>query len=399
MAVEPDTMSGDRTPHASPALGSEADRAGSCLFLGKKSLTYEQLWERLLQKGLQAGSFTQETAAQAFTEQGYYRLRGYWSAREEGGRFTPGTTMDDIMAVAQFDRDISRFLLECIFDIEIALRETLSYTLSQRHGPYAASKREIFKNENFYADLEAKLTRELRQGRNCKLAFVEHFDEKGETLPIWAQVELMSFGTLSKIYRNIGDQKLARALAARFGLKIPMMANWLRYLTQLRNMCAHQDRLYNVMFAVRPALFREHKSLDTARLFPAFVVVFHMLDSISARRAAAARVRFGQIMDAYPAVDLQPVGFPTDWRRWVGAIWTPTAAKSGQEVRARRSNVGRKRKNKAALDEALYLYDTNQGTVAQIAQRTGVGHSTLYKYINLRKQGAYPRYDYALASL
>ncbi len=392
-------MSCDRTPHASPACSSEADRAGSCFSLGKTALPYDELCNRLLQKCLDFGSHTRESAKELLARQGYYRLRAYWITFESDGRFIAGTTLDDIVSVMSFDKDISRFILDCIFDIEIALRETLSYGLAQKHGAYVLSNSAIFKNHDFYLELQKTLSRELEQGRRYQIPFVEHYMKKDDPLPIWAFVGLMSFGTLSKIFRNIGEPDLARGLAAHFKLKIPLFASWLRYLTQLRNMCAHQDRLYNIMFAVRPALFREHKGLDTMRLFPAFIVIFRMLESIDAHKAAAARVRFGQIMDAYPTVDLRPVGFPDNWRDYVGNIYGPAASNNGDAIHQRRSNVGRKRKNQAALDEALYLYDTNQGTVAEIAERTGVGHSTLYKYIKLRKQGAYPRMDYAIVKL
>ena len=399
MTEEPDNMLLDRTPHASPVLGSEADRAGSCLFLAKKPLSYEELLLRIQNKGLDFGTYTKESAIALFKRYGYYRLRGYWITFEKSGKFIPGTTLDAIMDVVELDEELSRFLLDALLTIELALRETLSYELSQAHGAYPLKQAEIFRNDAFFQELQNTLTRELSQGVSCKLPYVMHYVRKNQELPIWALVGLMSFGTISKVFRNLSDMKVARNVSKRFNLNAHTMASWLRYLTQLRNMCAHQDRLYNIMFAVRPALFREHKGLDTLRLFPAFIVVFHMLESIDARYAASMRVRFGNIMNAHAQVDLRPIGFPTDWHRYIPDTRGPVLKKDRNGVRQRSSNAGRKRKNQAALEEALYLYDTNACTIAQIAERTGVGHSTLYKYINLRKQGVYPHCDYAVMAL
>ena len=92
----------DRTPHAYPAC-SEADHAGSCLSKDKISLTYSELWQHLLDKGLKPGSYDSDSAIALFKRYGFYRLRGYWTMFEQDGRFLPGTTMDDVMRVESFD--------------------------------------------------------------------------------------------------------------------------------------------------------------------------------------------------------------------------------------------------------------------------------------------------------
>ena len=54
-------------------------------------------------------------------------------------------------------------------------------------------------------------------------------------------------------------------------------------------------------------------------------------------------------------------------------------------ARARGRKGGRPRINEAALKKAVKLYDTRQYTLSEIKELTGIGRSTLYRYLAGRK--------------
>ena len=142
-------------------------------------------------------------------------------------------------------------------------------------------------------------------------------------------------------------------------------------------------------------MFSEHAGLDKHRLFPVFVVVFHLMDSIDSGEANALRASLGALVDSYSQVSLDPMGFPQNWKELLGI---PAAAQE-QRVRVRGREGGRPAVDPKALAAALYLYDMKDLTVVQIAQRTGVSQASIYKYVRARKQKRGASVEYALIPL
>lgn len=76
--------------------------------------------------------------------------------------------------------------------------------------------------------------------------FAKHYRTRGEPMPIWAAVEVMSLGATSKMYGLIADvEGVLKPLATRFDLKHSHAARTFRAMTVLRNVCAHHGRIWN----------------------------------------------------------------------------------------------------------------------------------------------------------
>ena len=372
-------INGDSTPHASPAHDSEADQAGSCFFPHKNPQSTRQLASHLIDKGLSAAS--EDELVTALELQGYYRLRGYWLTLEHDNRFLPGTKLDDILRIEAFDRDLSQYVFSVIAPIEICLRSQLSTVLSNHYGARALHCPNAFGSEENYRKMQSTLERETDQALSTRKPLVVHHIRKYGSLPTWAEMENASFGTLSKIYGNLGAPSVASEISAYFGVSPTHLKNWLRHLTQIRNICAHHDRLYNKMFTVHPRLFAEHRHLHAARLFPTFIVLFRLHDSLDPARCDLLRQELGRIIDTHATVDLGPIGFPENWRE----ILRIPEPREHDIVRPRGQQGGRPLKNAASIERALYKYDMRESSVAEIAKECGLSLSTLYKYIHLRE--------------
>lgn len=380
MLQEPDNILFDSTPHAYPACSSEADQAGSCFPPLKEPLSSEQLAHHLVDNGLTASSI--EELSRTLDMYGYYRLKGYCITLKEGKRFKKGVTLSDILEIESLNRNLAAYLLSAIATVEVSLRAQLVAVLGREYGSRALHCPQAFKDRRDFERLQATLERETQRAANSKKPLVLYNLEKYRRLPIWAEVENSSFGTLSRIFENLGDKKVATAIAKRFGTSWPYLQNWLRHLTQIRNICAHQDRLYNKLFTVNPRLYKEHRSLKANRLFPTFIVLFRLHEALDADRTNLLRQELGRIIDSHPTVDLKPIGFPANWRE---VLRIPDPDKRSL-VRPRGRNGGHPLKDASVIQQALYQYDMRQGTAAEIAKRCGLSLSTLYKYINQRKE-------------
>lgn len=73
--------------------------------------------------------------------------------------------------------------------------------------------------------------------------------------PVWKTLEVVSFGTLSKLFCLFKDNRLKKQVAREFGLpQYTYLESWIRCIIVLRNCCAHHARIWNRRFALKPQL-------------------------------------------------------------------------------------------------------------------------------------------------
>lgn len=196
---------------------------------------------------------------------GYYRLSGYsypYRVRQPGSRvradqFTAGTSLDQVVALYGFDRELKLLILDALERIEIAMRFRVGYTLGRR-GAYAHLSP---------TNLDGAFTRS-RSGRNSTYDtwlrktgaaqasshenFVEHFRTKYDgRLPVWVVTEILDFGSLSFLYAGLKrpdrdeiTHELGVSDMAGAG-DGAALRTWMQVLNYLRNVGGHHSRLWN----------------------------------------------------------------------------------------------------------------------------------------------------------
>ncbi len=142
--------------------------------------------------------------------------------------------------------------------------------------------------------------------------------------PIWAVSEIMSFGLLSKWFKNLRVNTVRKNIARMYGMHPDILQSCMQHFTVVRNNCAHHSRLWNRHFdRVAPSLPKQHPSLSTSQfaqghpLANSIVILLYLLDIISPNHDW--RQRFHQLVAAYPSVPLEDMGFPENWRELT--IW------------------------------------------------------------------------------
>ncbi|WP_081355126.1 Abi family protein [Corynebacterium diphtheriae] len=77
-------------------------------------------------------------------------------------------------------------------------------------------------------------------------SYVQHHIKKySDTLPVWAIVEYLSFGSLMQLLSYL-KTKDKRSVANKFGIRHPKeFVTFVRAIVYLRNKCAHGSRLFN----------------------------------------------------------------------------------------------------------------------------------------------------------
>lgn len=256
----------------------------------------------------------------------YYRLSAYgitYRDPSNSDRYKPGTTFDDIYRLYCFDSALRTILFPLIEEIEIQFRTRVAYQLGKEYGPEGYMDVSNFTPKvnpltgiDYHTDAIDKFKAEvLRQQRlPC---VIHHNNEYGGHFPVWAAIELFTFGMVSSFYSSMKkvDQK---EVAATFNTKPWYLNSWILSLVELRNICAHSNRIYFMKFKQSPALYNEHSQYSNSyRLFPVLIVLKRLSSGRTLWNTFAANL--GSIMSAYSdVVDLPCLGFPPEWRTVLG---------------------------------------------------------------------------------
>ena len=205
---------------------------------------------------------------------GYYRLRGYSFQLYDNStkQYVPGTKFEDIFELYLFDQELSALIFAMISKIEVALRVRLAEALLTHGDALILQDSSIFKEKKLYWQNMSTVASEIARSNDV---FIKHnFDNHDGEVPVWAAVEVLSFGTLSKIIKNLktGTGSSYSILAANYQYKSKkgslvnpsqkMLASWIQGVSVLRNICAHNSRIYNRTIHTTPEI------LDADKVMP-----------------------------------------------------------------------------------------------------------------------------------
>ena len=298
----------------------------------KPALTFEEQAQRLLDRGLIADK---QLLVERLNIVNYYRLSAYWynfkvidSASTEE-KFAANTTFESIWRRYQFDRELRRLMMDAVEHVEVAiLRTQLVAQFTLVHGPFGYQEYGNF-NPRFPRDKFNRFLTELDDAaRFSNEEFVERFQRKYTSenlLPLWMAVEIMTFGQLFTLFRNL-DRRDLQVIAQRFNLFPPVMVSWLHTLLFVRNTCAHHARLWNREIPIRPQIpDNKHNPewhfpvrFDNSRVFTVLTLLRYLLQFIEPKNDFQSRLE--NLLLAYPEVPIHAMGFPANWKD--SPIWS-----------------------------------------------------------------------------
>ena len=169
----------------------------------KPATTFEQQLEILRNRGLVISD--NENALNVLRSVNYYRFSAYTLTlkNRSTNEFHENTTFEDVFRLYEFDSKLRHLLVGVLEAIEIAFRTRVAYEFAHSYGPLGYQKSEYFKKEEFHQDILKELQNAIAKNQEI---FIEHHKKKyGGEFPIWVAIELLSFGTVSKIYANMLD--------------------------------------------------------------------------------------------------------------------------------------------------------------------------------------------------
>lgn len=182
----------------------------------------------------------------------YYRLSNYFEPFSVSKhRYEEGTTFEKIMRIYELDRKLRSILLAALEEIEISLRAAISNFHALKYGALGYLNPQTFSRAHNHRNFMSRLNHLI--DANADRAFVEHYNLKHDgKFPLWVAMELFSFGTLAFFFKDMHEQDKKKLANDYYKCSPSCLDNWIFCLNDLRNYCAHYNRLYGNKFEILP---------------------------------------------------------------------------------------------------------------------------------------------------
>jgi abortive infection bacteriophage resistance protein len=219
--------------------------------MGKKTFkTLDEQIEILKNRGLIIEDV--DKAKDILFRENYFFINGYRHLFERSWQdnvFIAGTTFEELYGTFVFDRNIRNIMFKYLLIIENNIKSVISYQMSKKYG---YKEKDYLDPKNFSQDsikvrqvydVLNKVKRQIRVNGGQHTA-TSHYITNYGYIPMWILVKVLSFGIVSELYGilKLEDQE---EIAKFYHLEIPTMSVYLHLLANFRNLCAHEDILYD----------------------------------------------------------------------------------------------------------------------------------------------------------
>ena len=162
--------------------------------------------------------------------------------------FIVGATFRELYAIFLFDRYIRNILFKNLMIVENQLKSVISYQLSKKYG---YRDKDYLNPKNFTNDKQKnrrvkdiidKMKRQIRINGSHHMATVHYINNYGY-IPLWVLVKVLSFGIVCELFSILKPEDQVE-VADVFNVTTDYLQNFLPILSNYRNLCAHEDVVY-----------------------------------------------------------------------------------------------------------------------------------------------------------
>lgn len=304
--------------------------------MGSQNKEFKNLKEQseiLANKGLVINDL--DYAMEILLRENYFFLSGYRHVfiNNESNRFIEGTTFEELYSLFRFDRKFRNIIFKNLLIIENNVKSILSYKLSLKYG---YREKEYLNPKNFtnnpakkrqVNDLIKKMKRQIKANATQHSATMHYVQNYGY-IPLWVLVKVLSFGIVGELYSILkNDDQIS--ISEEYGLDQATFSNYIIMLSNYRNLCAHEDIVfenktqraiedtkYHKLLNI-PVEANEYQSGKTD-IFALIIIVKQLLKSDEFLiMANEIRDAFSELHDELHSIKLDKVlnrmGFPSNW--------------------------------------------------------------------------------------
>ena len=206
--------------------------------------------EILREKGLVIED--EEYAKSVLLRENYFFLMGYrhsFLKQDASRKFIDGTSFNELYALFLFDRAFRNIIFKNLLIVENNYKSIFSYVLSSNYG---YREKDYLNVSNFdqsedkkgqVNDLIRKLKRQYRVNGKQHGA-TSHYMTNYGYIPLWIGIKVISFGLMSELFSILKEEDADR-IAKIYNVDVESLKIFLSILANYRNLCAHEDILFD----------------------------------------------------------------------------------------------------------------------------------------------------------
>ena len=225
---------------------------------GKKFLTYNQQMKYLRDQKSIICSGTSDKAI--LCRKGYFNIINGYKTPFTCGRDSTGehiysrdTSITHFHALKEFDDDLRFLLFKHLSKTEEEIRTFTAYkfdevNLSTKSAWYEVSAYSTSHDVTHIIQLISKAYSELSRS---KQEYVKHYIDNHKVIPTWVLTKFIRFATFVDFIKY-GNDEIKRSLCELYSIysnnghpNYKLLINSLHWIRTIRNMCAHNERVYD----------------------------------------------------------------------------------------------------------------------------------------------------------
>lgn len=190
-------------------------------------------------------------------------------------QFKEGATFEELYSLFLFDRYLRNIMFKNILIVENNIKSIISYQLSKKYGyrehDYLNPKH--FRQESFKLtqvnDILNKMKRQIRLNAKQHRA-TKHYISNYGYIPMWVSVKVLSFGIMAELYSILKEEDQDE-VASYYNISSYELNIYLALLSNYRNLCAHEDMLYDYQTQRSIPDCKYHKLLNIDKEYEEYV--------------------------------------------------------------------------------------------------------------------------------
>lgn len=168
-----------------------------------------------------------------------------YNFKDSNNNYLPNVSFEEIYALYEFDKNLKLIILKYTLEVETLIKSLMSNHISKIYGidHYICldnlddkAKTEVKKK------LIDKINKEISHNYGIHLAITHYKDYYG-FIPPFVLTKILTFGIISSYY-GLLKQSDRQVIAKKFKISDILLKQILRCLANVRNICAHNDRLF-----------------------------------------------------------------------------------------------------------------------------------------------------------
>lgn len=165
--------------------------------------------------------------------------------KDKNNNYKKDVSFNEIYALYDFDKKLRYIMLKYILEIEVVIKSLIANTLSNRYGVKDYLNINNL-DDNAHVNLKEKIidkiNDEIKRNYNIHSA-ITHYIDKYNYIPPFILVKILSFGVASSLY-GLLKQSDRQQISKYFKISDKLLKQILKNLTSIRNICAHNERLF-----------------------------------------------------------------------------------------------------------------------------------------------------------